>query len=761
MSKKTDSWGIEVGANALKAMRLVRDGTEIEVAAYDVIPFKKVLTTPDLNVDEAIQVNLDQFLTRHDISKSSVVVSVPGNMAFARFAKLPPVEPKKIPDIVRFEAQQQIPFPIDQVEWDYQVFAQDDSPDVEVGIFAISKERVAGFLSNYNRMNIKLDALTLSPLAVVNALAYDMSLFKDGKGAMILDIDTISTDQIVVEGGRVWMRTMAIGGNNFTEALVKSFKLSFPKAEKLKREAGTSKYARQIFQAMRPVFADLVQDIQRSLGFYQTSNRDADLHQLIGVGSTFRLPGLQKFLKQQLEIDIIRPDGFKKIRVDGKQAADFSENALNMSTAYGLALQGLEMEQVSANILPEHVVKARMWRAKQAWIVAASLILLFSVSAAWFKVATEKSAYARTKAETDKTVQEVINDAQDLKTKLDTNVKASDPRMRIENLQRVLDYRDVWPKLMEDISMAAATLGAQAELAQPNYDVIKTIPRNQRRRVYIDSYEARYVESRTIPTTGTTPTPAGPAGAPLKRMSAEEAFGPRSAVPSPEMTTATPEGGATPAADPNARTRPSIIITIQGTTPYTNSTSQFLNSNFIEFLKSKLEREGRPYRIVKDSVLVSSMEEVTAEETKDGASPTTPERGRRGFTPRGSSLPEEGAVTPPRGRRIVPPTPTPTLPEFGPGTVRPGGAAGENEAAVELKPLYPLRPLADESPVGDRKFTITWTVELLSPEEVRQLEDAAKEDAAKSEPKPSAHASPATESTLLVSTTATSTQESR
>ena len=408
MSKKTDSWGIEVGANALKAMRLVRDGTEVEVAAYDVIPFKKVLTTPDLNVDEAIQVNLDQFLTRHDISKSSVVISVPGSMAFARFAKLPPVEPKKIPDIVKFEAQQQIPFPIDQVEWDYQVFSKEDSPDVEVGIFAISKERVAQFLSNYNRMNIKIDALTLSPLAVVNALAYDMDLFKSGKGTIILDIGTTSTDLVVVESGRVWMRTMAIGGNNFTEALVKSFKLSFPKAEKLKREAGTSKYARQIFQAMRPVFADLVQDIQRSLGFYQTSNRDAELTQLIGVGSTFRLPGLQKFLKQQLEIDIIRPDGFKKIRVDGKQAADFAENALNMGTAYGLALQGLGLEQVSANILPEHIIKARLWRAKEAWIIAASLLVMISVGLAWGRVASDKSSYASDRKLTDEQVNPVI-----------------------------------------------------------------------------------------------------------------------------------------------------------------------------------------------------------------------------------------------------------------------------------------------------------------------------------------------------------------
>src|SRR5690606_7082142 len=105
---------------------------ELVVADYEVLPFKKILTTPDLNVDEAVQVGLDQLMTRYDMKKSTLVVSVPGHMAFARFAKLPPVEPKKIAEIVRFEAVQQIPFPLDQVEWDYQVFQQEDSPEVEV-----------------------------------------------------------------------------------------------------------------------------------------------------------------------------------------------------------------------------------------------------------------------------------------------------------------------------------------------------------------------------------------------------------------------------------------------------------------------------------------------------------------------------------------------------------------------------------------------------------------------------------------------------
>ncbi len=143
MAATKSAWGIEVGAFAIKAVRLERQGDEIRVADFVVIPHRKVLTTPDLQQDEMIRIGLGQLISEKDLRNQTIVMSVPGHLAFARFAKLPPVEPKKIPDIVRFEAVQQIPFPIEDVEWDYQTFGGGDSPEVEVGIFAITKERLA------------------------------------------------------------------------------------------------------------------------------------------------------------------------------------------------------------------------------------------------------------------------------------------------------------------------------------------------------------------------------------------------------------------------------------------------------------------------------------------------------------------------------------------------------------------------------------------------------------------------------------------
>src|SRR3954447_14660015 len=136
------AWGIDIGNRALKAIKLVRDGDQLRVDDFDVIEHETVLSNAGDNREQFVLAALKNFVDKHPMKGGAVSVGVSGQSSFARFIKLPPVEEKKIPEIVKFEAIQQIPFPLDQVEWSYQLFRQADSPDVEVGIFAMRKELV-------------------------------------------------------------------------------------------------------------------------------------------------------------------------------------------------------------------------------------------------------------------------------------------------------------------------------------------------------------------------------------------------------------------------------------------------------------------------------------------------------------------------------------------------------------------------------------------------------------------------------------------
>jgi len=290
MAKVKTVWGVDVGQCALKAVKLIDVDGQFQVESFEVIEHEVGLSSPDVDARSVVEATLEEFLRRVDVSGAKVAVSVLGQSGFTRFVKLPPVEKKKVPDIVRFEAEQQIPFPLEEVIWRYQTFSDPDSPEVEVGIFAMKQADVSEMLSHFVSAELDVDVVQMSPLALYNFMVYDGQVAQGG-ATMLADVGADKTHLVVADGGRIWTRTVQIGGNNFTQALVKSFKLSFAKAEKLKRTAASSKYARQIFQVMRPVFAELVQEIQRSIGYYTSLHRDSRFKQLVGIGNGFRLPG--------------------------------------------------------------------------------------------------------------------------------------------------------------------------------------------------------------------------------------------------------------------------------------------------------------------------------------------------------------------------------------------------------------------------------------------------------------------------------------
>ena len=375
-------WGIDLGQSALKAVRLRVAEGGVVATDHVYIEHARILSQPDVDRKALIEEAVKKFTDQHDLSKESIVVGVPGQHTLARFTKLPPVDKKKIPELVQWEAQQQIPFDMDDVIWDYQVFENADAPETEVGIFAMRRELLREHLAFVSSLNLEPAAVQSNPLALYNALKYDG--LAGGEAVAILDIGTQNTDLIVAEGNSLWTRNIPIGGNAFTEALLKTFKLSFRKAENLKRDAAKSKYARQIFQAMRPVFADLVAEVQRSVGFFTSSRRGVKISKFLAMGSAFKLPGLQKFLQQNLGLEVARPQSFNKLSTgEDPAAAQLTEQLMSFGVAYGLALQGLGLSQITSNLLPVEIAKQVVWRKKTPWFYGAAACLALSAAIVW------------------------------------------------------------------------------------------------------------------------------------------------------------------------------------------------------------------------------------------------------------------------------------------------------------------------------------------------------------------------------------------
>lgn len=461
-------WGIEIGAAAIKAVKLENVGTpgneRVNVLDMAIIDHPKTLSTPGVDPNDVLRVSLGTLVSQYDLSGAQIAVSVPGHSSFARFAKLPPVEPKKVPDIVKFEAMQQVPFPLDQVEWDYQTFISPDSPEVEVGIFAITRERIMERLTMLQDVGLTPGYVTLGPIAVFNALAYDLDFNERTEGTIIVDVGTTSTDLVISEAGRMWVRTFPLGGHQFTDALVSAFQIGYPKAEKLKQEAEDSKHARQVFQAMRPIFTDLGQDIQRSIGYYQSLHKDANLRRVILIGATANLPGLRKYLKQQLGLEVYRVEDFKKAnplplddnKEGGERAGRFRTRSLELTTAYGLALQGIGAGTINANLMPVSIIREAMWKGKVRWFGVAAGIAALAGAAMFVRPFLDSAAVAASASDEGLSqVGRTISEANRLKSEAEAAgvVGAATADERPAKLVGLLERRDFFAHIVNDVGL--------------------------------------------------------------------------------------------------------------------------------------------------------------------------------------------------------------------------------------------------------------------------------------------------------------------
>ncbi len=390
MAKIQAVWAVDIGQAALKALKLVpgESPDQVVAEAFDFIEYPKILSQPDADPDELVREALATFIDRNDLKGCKVAIAVPGQAGLVKFIKLPPVEKKRIPDIVKFEAKQQIPFALDEVVWAYQQIGGDDEVDeeeftmAEVGLFAMKRDQINRAILPFTVAGIEVDIVQMGPIALYNFITFDQIKGSGSKDSVVLlDIGADNTDLIITDGTRIWQRNVPIGGNHFTRALTKELKLTFAKAEHLKRNATKAPDPRAIFTAMRGVFNDFASEINRSIGFYSSINRTAKIRKVIGLGNGFKLPGLQKFLQQNLNQEVDQLETFEKLVGDEvKGAPQFQDNLASFGVAYGLGVQGLGRGGLRTNLLPPEIEQIRLIRAKKPWALAASALIMLGLT---------------------------------------------------------------------------------------------------------------------------------------------------------------------------------------------------------------------------------------------------------------------------------------------------------------------------------------------------------------------------------------------
>ncbi len=227
---------------------------------------------------------LAKLFKEQNIKGREVLLSISGQSVFMRFVKLPPVDPAQVEQVVKFEAQQNVPFPIDEVTWDYQMMPARvaGSSEAEAVIVAIKKEVIEAEVEAVEKAGVKVKQVDVAPFALLNAFRY--SEVQTGECTLIIDMGARSTNLVFVEKNSFWIRNVPIAGNQISQSICNEMQEPFTAAETLKKGKGFVSLggvyadpddadAARISKLIRSTLTRLHVDINRSIAFYRTDPR--------------------------------------------------------------------------------------------------------------------------------------------------------------------------------------------------------------------------------------------------------------------------------------------------------------------------------------------------------------------------------------------------------------------------------------------------------------------------------------------------------
>src|SRR5712672_175755 len=154
-------------------------------------------------------------LTEKGVKAKTVNVCAPGFHVFSKFVKLPPVDAGKVTQIIEYEARSNVPFPLEEVVWDYQILGAASSGELEVLLVAIKADVVEGLFRATDSAGLRLQMCDVSSAALCNAFRYNYGDLEDC--TMLLDIGAKTSNLLFFEKGKVFSRSINLGANAITQ----------------------------------------------------------------------------------------------------------------------------------------------------------------------------------------------------------------------------------------------------------------------------------------------------------------------------------------------------------------------------------------------------------------------------------------------------------------------------------------------------------------------------------------------------------------
>ena len=348
--KGSQLFGLDIGSSSLKMAEVRRSGKGYELLNAGTVPLppEAIVEGAVMNAPAVVEAILE-LLEKHKPSTRNVATAVSGHSVIIKKITLPQMSPEELEQSIQWEAEQYIPFNIQDVNLDYQVLsdgkgknAQEGTDQMDVLLVAAKRDLVEDYTSLLREAELRPVLMDVASFAVENMVEVNHAVADEEIVAVFNIGASITNVNIFRKGGPLFTRDILFGGNQYTEEIQKKAHVSLQEAERRKVAAGDASRAGEVVrEAIAGVTDSLLNELHRSLEFFLASTDGEKIDRVILAGGCSALDGLADKMQDRLGTLVERADPFQSMSFDPNRLDPryLQEIAPLMGVSVGLAIR--------------------------------------------------------------------------------------------------------------------------------------------------------------------------------------------------------------------------------------------------------------------------------------------------------------------------------------------------------------------------------------------------------------------------------------
>jgi len=420
----------------------------------------------DASRPEQIRVGLKEILKEWHVKGGEVNCVLPAHTVFTRVVPLevPGEDASKVAAVAAFEAQQNIPFPLEEVIWNHMVMGRAASGALIVVFVAVKKDMLESICLAVASSGLTVGSITVAPIAIYDAFRVTYPEEAATSTTLLLDIGSRTSNMIVAAPGSYFSRSIPSGGLAVTSAIAKDIHSELEEAEHLKISRGSVGLGAGFEPPADPIDANLSRvsrqtllktqaDISRSLSYYRTQLGGNDPDRILLTGGMASMPYLAEFLEEKIQKQVAFFDplmGLGREEAVHSTAGPFIEsNAHNLGELIGGALTITSLPRTMINLLPGSLAGRRELLRRLPLLSAAAAIVLTTLSS-WYLYAVQSAMHVR--LQTGKISAQLEEKNRTALAIKQSNTRLSELEKTGRELLMVLKLRDFYPNLLAELN---------------------------------------------------------------------------------------------------------------------------------------------------------------------------------------------------------------------------------------------------------------------------------------------------------------------